>query len=130
MCRKSETLRHPMLPSAVLDEDRIHRLPTATESCDANCMQQHDTTSAMPAPRKPRKNATQKSSVALRMNNDLLDRLDACVKGPDMDVPGYRFHPLKGERAGEFAVSVSGNWRLTFAFDGEDAINVDLEDFH
>jgi toxin HigB-1 len=60
----------------------------------------------------------------------MLDRLDACVTAADMDVPGYRFHPLKGERAGEFAVSVSGNWRLTFAFDGEDAINVDLEDYH
>jgi metal-responsive CopG/Arc/MetJ family transcriptional regulator len=44
-------------------------------------MQHHDTTSATPAPRKPRKNATQKSSVALRMNDGLLERLDAYVAG-------------------------------------------------
>ena len=60
----------------------------------------------------------------------MLDRLDTSVKPGDMDVPGYRFHPLKGVRAGEFAVSVSGNWRLTFRFDGEDAIEVNLEDYH
>ena len=47
-----------------------------------------------------------------------------------MDLPGYRFHPLKGERAGEYAVSVSGNLRLTFCFDAEDAIDVSLEDYH
>lgn len=59
-----------------------------------------------------------------------LDRLDACVKASDMNVPGYRFHPLKGERVGEFAVSVFGNWRITFHVDGADAIDVDLEDYH
>jgi proteic killer suppression protein len=41
-----------------------------------------------------------------------------------------RFHPLKGDRRGEFAVSVSGNWRLTFRFEGEDAVAVTLEDYH
>ncbi len=60
----------------------------------------------------------------------MLDRLDASVKPGDMDVPGYRFHPLKGARAGEFAVRVSGNWRLTFRFDSEDAVDVNLEDYH
>ena len=60
----------------------------------------------------------------------MLDRLDTSVKPSDMDVPAYRFHPLKGTRAGEFAVSVSGNWRLTFSFDGDDAIEVNLEDYH
>jgi len=60
----------------------------------------------------------------------ILDRLDAGVAASDMDLPGYRFHPLKGARAGEYAVSVSGNWRLTFRFDGEDAIDVNLEDYH
>jgi proteic killer suppression protein len=60
----------------------------------------------------------------------LLDRLDAAVKPEDMDLPGYRFHPLKGNRQGDYAVSVSGNWRLTFRFDGEDAMDVDLEDYH
>ena len=60
----------------------------------------------------------------------MLDRLDASAAPGDMDVPGYRFHPLKGARAGEYAVSVSGNWRITFRFDGEDAIDVNLEDYH
>jgi proteic killer suppression protein len=60
----------------------------------------------------------------------LLDRLDAAVKPEDMDLPGYRFHSLKGDRQGDYAVSVSGNWRLTFRFEGEDATDVDLEDYH
>ena len=52
------------------------------------------------------------------------------VVAADVDLPGYRFHPLKGERRGEFAVSVSGNWRLTFRFEGQDAVAVTLEDCH
>jgi len=60
----------------------------------------------------------------------LLDRLDAAVKPEDLDLPGYRFHSLKGDRRGAYAVSVSGNWRLTFRFDGEDAIDIDLKDYH
>jgi proteic killer suppression protein len=60
----------------------------------------------------------------------MLDRLDSSVKAADMDLPGYRFHPLKGARAGEYAVSVSGNWRITYRFDGEDAVDVNLEDYH
>ena len=47
-----------------------------------------------------------------------------------MDLPGYKFHPLKGDRKGVFTVSVSGNWRMTFEFEGQDAINVNLEDYH
>ncbi len=60
----------------------------------------------------------------------LLDRLDASVFPGDMDLPGYRFHPLRGLRTGEYAVSVTGNWRLTFRFDGKDAMDVNLEDYH
>ena len=60
----------------------------------------------------------------------MLDRLDVCRIPAEMDLPGYRWHPLKGERAGEHAVSVSGNWRMTFRFDGEDAMDVNLEDYH
>jgi proteic killer suppression protein len=60
----------------------------------------------------------------------LLDRLDAALKPDDMNLPGYRFHPLKGDRKGAYAVSVSGNWRLTFRFAGEDAVDIDLEDYH
>jgi len=60
----------------------------------------------------------------------MLDRLDACKRADDMDLPGYKFHALKGDRLGEFAVSITGNWRLTFEFDGEDAKKVNLEDYH
>ena len=60
----------------------------------------------------------------------MLDALDAATKPDDMNIPGYRFHRLKGDRAGVCSVSVSGNWRLTFAFDGENAIDVNLEDYH
>jgi proteic killer suppression protein len=47
-----------------------------------------------------------------------------------MNVPGWRFHPLHGPQKGRWAVAVSGNLRLTFAFDVEDAIDIDLEDYH
>ncbi len=47
-----------------------------------------------------------------------------------MNLPGYRFHPLKGTRKGTYAVDVSGNSRLTFRFEGEDAVDVNLEDYH
>lgn len=60
----------------------------------------------------------------------LLDRLDASTKAEDMNLPGFKFHSLKGDRRGAFAVSVSGNWRLTFHFEGEDAADVNLEDYH
>lgn len=59
-----------------------------------------------------------------------LDALNAAAEPADMDLPSFRFHPLKGDRKGDYAISVSGNWRLTFSFDGTDAINVDLEDYH
>ena len=60
----------------------------------------------------------------------LLDRLDASTAPADMHLPGYKFHELKGDRKGTFSVAVSGNWRLTFRFEGEDTINVNLEDYH
>ena len=60
----------------------------------------------------------------------LLDRLEASISPKDMDIPGFKFHPLKGDRAGEYSVSVTGNWRMTFSFVGEDAVNVSLEDYH
>jgi hypothetical protein len=56
--------------------------------------------------------------------------VDASKEAEDMDLPGYKFHALKGDRKGEFAVTVTGNWRITFEFIGEDAINVNLEDYH
>ncbi|HEY1782481.1 MAG TPA: type II toxin-antitoxin system RelE/ParE family toxin [Roseiarcus sp.] len=46
-----------------------------------------------------------------------------------MALPGFRFHSLKGDRDGVWSVWITGNDRLTFEIDGEDAINVDLEDY-
>ena len=60
----------------------------------------------------------------------ILDRLEAATRPEDMNLPGYKFHGLKGDRKGAYAVSVSGNWRITFRFDGGDAVDVDLEDYH
>lgn len=60
----------------------------------------------------------------------MLDRLDAAAKPQDMNLPGYKFHTLKGERKGFYSVWVSGNWRLTFRFEGENAVDVQLEDYH
>ena len=54
----------------------------------------------------------------------------AAAKAEDMNLPGYKFHRLTGERKGTCAVSVTGNWRITFRFEGEDAVDVDLEDYH
>jgi len=60
----------------------------------------------------------------------MLDRLDASIKAEDMDLPGYKFHSLKGDRAGEYAVTVTGNTRITYRFDGQNAVAVNLEDYH
>ncbi|MGH8673163.1 MAG: type II toxin-antitoxin system RelE/ParE family toxin [Burkholderiales bacterium] len=60
----------------------------------------------------------------------ILDRLDAAVRPEDLNLPGYKFHGLKGDRKGVYAVSVSGNWRITFRFEGGDAVYVNLEDYH
>jgi proteic killer suppression protein len=60
----------------------------------------------------------------------VLDRLDAIVVPEDMNLPGYKFHELKGKRKGVYSVSVTGNWRITFRFDGDNVIEVDLEDYH
>jgi len=60
----------------------------------------------------------------------ILDRLDTVVRPEDMDIPGFKFHQLSGTRKGTYAVTVTRNWRITFRFDGKDAIDVDLEDYH
>ena len=60
----------------------------------------------------------------------LLTALDVASVPQDMDAPGNRLHPLEGDLAHHWAVSVSGNWRLIFSFDGEDVIFVDYQDYH
>lgn len=60
-----------------------------------------------------------------------LDMLDAAVSVGDMRVPpGNRLHALQGDRAGQYAVSVNGQWRICFRFDGEDAYDVEICDYH
>ncbi len=60
----------------------------------------------------------------------LLSALDAATCPANMNAPGYGLHALKGELAGHWAVRVSGNWRLTFRFEGEDAVLIDYKDYH
>jgi len=60
----------------------------------------------------------------------ILARLHASTSPQDMNLPGLRLHELTGKRKGTWSVSVSGNWRITFQFDGEDAVVVDYEDYH
>ena len=60
----------------------------------------------------------------------ILAQLSAATGPGDMALPGLSLHPLKGERKGTWAVKVSGNWRVTFAFVGKDADRVDYEDYH
>ena len=57
-------------------------------------------------------------------------QLNQATTPVDMNVPGWKLHPLKGDLAGHWAVWVSGNWRLTFVFDGADAFVVDYQDYH
>ena len=56
--------------------------------------------------------------------------LDASSSPQEMNVPGWRLHPLTGKLKDHWSVRVSGNWRMTFKFEGEDAILVDYQDYH
>jgi len=61
---------------------------------------------------------------------DILARLDAAGMIADMDLPGFRLHPLKGELKGYWAVTVRANWRVIFRFADGDALDVDYVDYH
>ncbi len=72
-----------------------------------------------------------------RISPDLASRvalapadLDDARKPSDLDLPGYRLHPLKGALKGFWSISVSGNRRIIFRFDDGDAYDVDLVDYH
>ena len=60
----------------------------------------------------------------------ILARLDVASEPADMNLPGFRLHPLRGDLAGFWAVSVSGNWRIIFRFEAGDVRDVDLVDYH
>jgi len=61
---------------------------------------------------------------------DILARLDAASAAADMDLPGFRLHPLKGELKGFWAVTVRANWRVIFRFADRDALDVDYVDYN
>jgi proteic killer suppression protein len=60
----------------------------------------------------------------------ILGRLNASTAPQDMNLPGLVLHELSGRRKGTWSVRVSGNWRITFKFEGPDACDVDLKDYH
>ena len=61
---------------------------------------------------------------------DILARLDAAATVSDMDLPGFRLHPLKGELRGFWAVTVRANWRIIFHLADGDVLDVDYVDYH
>jgi len=70
-----------------------------------------------------------KASHAPRLARQL-QRLDAARGPQDMNIPGWKLHRLKGDQKEHWSVWISGNWRLTFMFEGEDAVLVDYRDYH
>jgi toxin HigB-1 len=66
----------------------------------------------------------------LRKLQLILGRLNVSTNPHDMNLPGLYLHELKGDRHDTWSVRVSGNWRITFKFDGADAIIVNYEDYH
>ena len=69
------------------------------------------------------------ASLAPRIRRILSD-LDAAVQPGDVKLPGYRLHPLTGDRRGQWSVRVSGNWRIVFRFEDGAAVDVTLIDYH
>lgn len=60
----------------------------------------------------------------------ILNALNAAQRPGDMDVPGFRLHAIPRIEKGRYAVDASPNYRVTFKFEGTDAVDVDLEDYH
>ncbi len=60
----------------------------------------------------------------------ILGTLRVATKPADVDLPGYRLHPLRGDRTGWWSIRVSGNWRIVFRFRDGEPVDVDLIDYH
>jgi proteic killer suppression protein len=60
----------------------------------------------------------------------VLTALDSAVAPQALDIPGYRLHPLKGEWKGFWSVTLRANWRIIFRFEGNDAFDVEMIDYH
>jgi len=74
---------------------------------------------------------------AAKVNPDHADKLrrilgvlDQASSPDEVDLPGFRLHPLKGEYDGFYAVQVSGNWRVIFRFEGDQVTDVNYLDYH
>ena len=59
-----------------------------------------------------------------------LAALDQATRAEDLSAPSWALHPLKGDLKGHWAITVNGNWRMVFAFEGQDAVLVDYRDYH
>ena len=73
------------------------------------------------------------SRIDKRLHSRILERLDAldAASSPeDMNIPGFDFHALQGHNPTRFTVHVNGPWCITFGWEGEDAVAVDLEQYH
>jgi proteic killer suppression protein len=60
----------------------------------------------------------------------MLAALETALVPSDMALPGARLHPLHGDREGQWSVTISGNWRVVFEFEGQNVTNIDLVDYH
>jgi toxin HigB-1 len=60
----------------------------------------------------------------------ILARLDVATRPQELNVPGFRLHPLRGDLAGYWSITVSANWRIIFRFEKGDVTDVDLLDYH
>ena len=70
-----------------------------------------------------------RADQAKRITLALAD-LDDADRPSDLNLPGYRLHPLKGELKGFWSITISANWRIIFRFETGDAFDVDLIDYH
>ena len=61
---------------------------------------------------------------------DVLAHLDSAMRPSDLDLPGYRLHPLRGALKGHWRVELSGNWRIIFRMKDGDVYDIDLVDYH
>lgn len=60
----------------------------------------------------------------------VLLRMDIAKTANDVNLPGWRLHPLSGSLADHYSIAINGNWRITFKFEGEDIVLVDYLDYH
>lgn len=75
-------------------------------------------------------NAAKLSGAMVKRIANILRALMGATRPEDMNLPGFKFHRLKGADRDRCSVWVTGNYRITFAWDGGDAVDVDLEDYH